>query len=535
MKKNDGEREANIQDRNQLGLDKLLEDGLYDALNALNGGLSLESRNQFKRHVRTFAKFLCAHKISTPLPDDVLLRFKQHLMQLNNSPRYNAQIHQCCLRILKWLERNTDGIVQRLQETVSVRFYQPKIEVLPSNLQSSDLKAILRSAYQDMEDIEERFTSTWQRVVDGTHEHIKLIREILHEGDSLPLKKRMELRGTVLAQIQKGVGLRELRAMLFPTAADIFPYYIAILCQCSANPMAIRHLRRDCILPHPLRADRERITWDKPRAGHEQRADFNVKRPYSAPNLVRRLARLNSRLADAADEHNKTLLFIAYGNAGVTVPSWQALHGIHQNFIAKHKLKQHFLKDFRKAGAELHAAASGTLLRAKSRLNHQSVQTTRDYVSPKILAELHDDRISMHQSRLHEMTARMPIENADQTAIARTESSETVFGFTCKDPWSGIQKGEEGKRCMKFTGCATCPGAVVILDDVHVVTRLLAAVAQLTEAKQRATKEGWLDRYNALYEATLNIIESDLLPKVSGPILERAKMTFDKKRVLFLE
>lgn len=519
----------------QLGLEPVLNEAFAEALEALNGGRSFETRNQSRRHIKTFARFLVETKILIPFPNDVLLRFKNYLKTLNYSPRYTAQIHQCCLRVLRWIERNTTDVVHRLQDNLSARIYQPRTKVLPSNLQSLEVKAILRAAYRDIDEIEAKFNSVWQSIENGSHEHLSLIRDVLHEGMRPPLKRQRELGGALHGRVGRNGGLRALRVMLFPTAADIFPYYIAILCQCSANPMAIRHLRRDCIVSHPLRVDRERIIWDKPRAGYEQKADFNVKRPYSAPNLIRRLIRLNARLSSAMDERDKELLFLAYGSAGITVPSWQAIHDLHQAFIAKHELKPHFLKDFRKAGAELHAVAAGTLLRAKSRLNHQSVQTTRGYVAPGVLAELHDDRISMHQSRLHEMTGGIKQALSDQTGIAHEGSAETVFGFTCKDPWAGVQKGQEGKRCLKFTGCATCPGAVVTLDDVNVVARLLAAVAQLTEAKLRATKEGWLDRYNVLYEATLNIIEVDLLPKVSAPILTRAKRSSAHKKTLFLE
>jgi hypothetical protein len=83
----------------------------------------------------------------------------------------------------------------------------------------------------------------------------------------------------------------------------------------------------------------------------------------------------------------------------------------------------------------------------------------------------------------------------------------------------GIGKGaKKGQLCEQFHRCATCPGALIILDDVRIVARLMRAHNELLVAKQRSLAEGWWPRYEVYYLPTLKIIETEILSAVTEDV-----------------
>lgn len=101
---------------------------------------------------------------------------------------------------------------------------------------------------------------------------------------------------------------------------------------------------------------------------------------------------------------------------------------------------------------------------------------------------------------------------------------ETVFGFGCRDPFSGLAAGsKKGERCLHFFQCANCPGAIIVVDDVVVVARIFHSYEFLLKERDRSIKEGWSQRFDAVYTPTLEVIEKDILPAVSISVVDEAK------------
>jgi hypothetical protein len=88
---------------------------------------------------------------------------------------------------------------------------------------------------------------------------------------------------------------------------------------------------------------------------------------------------------------------------------------------------------------------------------------------------------------------------------------------------------------LQFQKCATCPGALIPLDNVEVVGRLLSAFAALGNARERAIKEGWMLRFKAHYETTWQVLAEEILPAVSEDIKQRAMQLVDERRIPSLE
>jgi hypothetical protein len=346
----------------------------------------------------------------------------------------------------------------------------------------------------------------------------------------------LETRGQILARkrlnnrlcgIAKSAGgLRTVAEHLHLTAPTIFPFYLAILAQTGANPMALRLLRRDCVHSHPLASHLERMVWDKPRSAREQYVDFPVAKHWSAPNLVRRLIDLNDKIVPSAHDTDRQLLFLIQASAAspAAALSWGSVHLQLNKFIIKHGLPNFDLAGFRAHVAKAHHVQGASLQAAQERLNHTDAGTTIKYTPLGDRAIDHDRKMIEFQGRLvrearEQQTRWHKADSAESAGV-----HETLFGFRCSNPFEGRAPGSvAGKLCLQFSKCATCPGALVPLDDVRVVAKLVATLRHLDATGARAKSEGWWDRYHVVYEPTRLVLSKELLPAVSDAVLAKAE------------
>ncbi|HKU28270.1 MAG TPA: hypothetical protein VJQ54_22575, partial [Candidatus Sulfotelmatobacter sp.] len=110
------------------------------------------------------------------------------------------------------------------------------------------------------------------------------------------------------------------------------------------------------------------------------------------------------------------------------------------------------------------------------------------------------------------------------------------FGFGCKDPFAGLAPGSEpGRMCLQFFRCATCPGALIPVDDIRVVARLLSASEALRQARQQSIREGWTMRFEVMYGPVQAILDQEILPILGEAIVERARQLVDTNRLPWIE
>ena len=131
--------------------------------------------------------------------------------------------------------------------------------------------------------------------------------------------------------------------------------------------------------------------------------------------------------------------------------------------------------------------ASGNLLTVKEVANHQHLSTTIDYVRGPEAASHHRTRVAALQSAFLGHIER-PLEPEGEIMGPResrcvpTGKAVSMFGFDCKDPYSGIAPGSHaGDLCNYFLGCFTCPNAIVTPDPAS-LARLLKARDHLRSA-----------------------------------------------------
>ncbi|WP_187645089.1 hypothetical protein [Cupriavidus campinensis] len=527
-------------DFEEAGFSPIVAGALARAFVANVGHTSIENCMQCWRAIRYFARSLQGKRVGDEarLPQDALLRFKGWLSRRPDSPNTSQTHLNFARRLILWCARNVPQSVDRRIRLTVPPFVVVKQERISKALPDVLVKRILAACYQEIEQAEYRIgLGCHLRVFHGPPNPRSLLertcRNIFCFGSDGTVGKAYLLahkRSPATKLARQFGGLSEVDSYLRLKIDQIFPFYLAILVQTGANPMALLQARYDCVQPHPIREDLERLIWAKPRAGREQFADFPCQKTWSAPNLVRRLARLNEPLRSMCRPEEVSALFVASSRRqtlAAAVVSWQSLHDNLNAFVQRHKLESFFFSSFRATVARAHHLASKSIEGAQRRLSHQSPTTTALYTPASDRAHEHERMIARFQGQLVTLAMKKQVKRSpDSIAAAGTSSAlyETVFGFACRDPLSGIAPNSvAGKTCLQFHRCASCPGALIPLDDVTVVARLVATYEELKRAHTRAVREGWSIRFRALYEPTLRILSDDILPAVSDSVMAHAR------------
>jgi hypothetical protein len=536
---------GNKLDFSSLNVSVPLAHGLKYAFEATLGGCSHETKKIAWRHIRLFCSYLVVSGLSktSPLPSTILVMFSQWLVsETSHSQNYKAGIVNQIVSLILWCYRNTNELIHSDLRLDLPRLHSKKIKSSASNLNEDEIKKILSAAYKDIDEVINRIRKFREMQYDSTKtlEDLKIhkiLMEIGERGSGLFISdKELSKDNSFKRRVKSVGGLDKLSRYLYPSSEDIFPFYLAILCQCSGNPMSMRLLTTDNIQDHPLRSDRQRIVWSKTRSGYEQKADFNSQRSRSAPNLVNLLSELTKPLVPFATNQDRKMVFLAYRRGIVSVPCWQMLHIMCEKFIIHHDLSDFTFKDLRRAGASLHQKASGSILAAKKRLNHRSSHTTLRYITEEVMQELNDKTIAESQNLLHANVLNAPIKDNNDIYDKETIPADTLFGFKCKNPFAGIAPSTyPGSLCTKFTGCATCPGSIIPLDDPVVISRLLKTLEQLRLTKIRAIEQGWIERYLSIYEPTQKILEETIIPKVTPSVKAKALLLIAGHSIPYLE
>ncbi|MGJ9420710.1 hypothetical protein ACHAC9_23605 [Massilia sp. CMS3.1] len=535
-------------DFENLGISLRIAEVLKESFDALTGQNSQESRRQTWRCLKKFAKFIISdHSESKPiLNNETLAEFRGWLATQPLADSTRQSHFNDVKRSLAWIGRNRSDVLPYAHSLDVAGFYRQEPESA-TPLSEADTKAILRACYLEIDEIVSRLECgkkilSSNELTQSESDLKRLLVELLELGaGDIPIQSKLNSRGSGFSNrpVLNLFGLAAVTEMLFLVTKDILPFYVAILIQCAGNPMAIQHMNRDCVKGHPVRTDRRRVTWMKPRANREQLADFASHRPRNAANLIDQLLLLNAGLVERAPRKFKGKLFIARTRHGVSVPCAQTLHNLLKNFISKNELIDFDFEQCRATNGTLHFEETDDIGVAQRRLNHASPRTTVIYARQS-LSRRNDRLISRFQGLLilesENGVPSTPVILPTANPKRQPRLMSTLFGFDCKDPFAGIAPGSvPGKRCPKFNGCAGCSGSIVVLDDLHVLAKLLMSSKILGETRNRATAEGWRERFNAVYGGMQEIIDNELLPKANRAMIEKAYLLMGSINIPTLE
>lgn len=521
----------------ELAMTARMQEAVQRGFVALSGRLTRESQRINWKSLRAFGQFLTETEQGglDVLPADVLHDFQRWLLASGLAAKTAQARMYFVVRLLSWCGRNVYPLHKVAPAPRTLYLRREAAAAPASALSQDDLTKILQACESEIDLAEAKLLEGRRALLrvnvrSARDELGRVLLDLLRLGGGrLPTQvelNRPHGRTTpgLPARVAKLGGLRELSSYLWLTGEAMFPFYLAIQVQTSANPMALREIALDCIQSHPVRSDLERVVWFKLRSRREQFVDFPAGKHRSAPGNVRRLIQLSADTRRHAPPASRGQLFVAWRmtSRDADVVSWQSLHLLLDRFIERHDLPAFDFMDVRRAGASLHHQATGSILGAKERLNQVSLSSTMRYTTLEAQADHHAVVVNHYQGEFLRLSQRphKPTASADGAPSGDAQAAETVFGFTCKDPFAGLAYGSTaGSVCLQFHRCASCPGAIVVLDDVETVSKIAGALDYLKASRLRATREGWLIRYDQLYRPTLEAIEKEIVPLVPASIL----------------
>jgi hypothetical protein len=522
-------------DCSKMDVAPMIAKALLRAHAALYGHTAIATQSQNWRWIRKFV--LCLQSLNlknrVPLPASVANEFHIWLKETGLSGSTMQSTQNTVFSVLRWCSRNAFDVVQQKTSFAVPPFARGEPRAREA-LSMNTAMTVLDICYSKIEIIEARILKGQALLSDkGDHspedaEIAKTLRDLLLLGNGRIPGQRVVVRAkqSLARRVVDCGGLGTLKSLICVTTSDIFPFYLSVIVQTGGNPMAIRRAEVDCITTHPLRSDIEYLNWEKGRGSRVQRVDFPVGKKWAAPNIIRRLLTMNSGLRPYARASDRNSVFLSLGlrTDQPTVPSVQSLHNYLFEFIEENGLPDFDFGDWRLTSARLHHEASGSIEVPKKRLNHRDTRTTSLYTSIDKFPETLHRAITRFQGQL--ATGKIVLrsrESKRHDAAGAEKAAGTVFGFNCSNPFEGADGVTPvGVRCENFTRCSTCQGAIVLLDDPKIIARILAAKAALEQAKERALRRGWMPRFFALYADTFEIINNEILPAITPPVMKQA-------------
>lgn len=461
--------------------------------------------------------------------------------------------------LLIWCQRNRPGALARDLEIPWNPFPGRRTHQQPRQRLSPDqIKAILRACYEEIDEIWARFQHG-QEVIrcpelppktlrgQGLDRWIWRISRI--ERGLMPDRAALEEHGIRSSTLVRFWGGYRTIAQYFHITTDtLVPFFLAIAIQTAANPEPLRHIRRNCLVPHPLDEHRMIVEWTKAKTGTRQqkaqRRSFDRRRRYAAPNLIEMMLALTEPIVATAPPGEQDRLFLTRSvrkeparhslrsrteviehsvlrrailrfteRANRRIEEWNAAH----SGKPRERIASFAPALFRGTVATEHYRASGgDIFAAQSILNHASTSTTETYLKSEATTRFQQQAIA----RLQDLMIAWVCGRARNAPV--TEPLEPLaavpFGHDCLSPVALGRDGSE-RLCPRFGGCLACPGLVIPVDTEH-LARVLAAIDRFEQARNRLDPRRW----SLLYAPSWRILTQDILPDFPADMHEAARV-----------
>jgi len=454
--------------------------------------------------------------------------------------------------LVTWLQRYRPDLAPEAIEFPCRPFPPRGMEAEPRRaLSKREIESVLRAARNEISAHWARYQAGLQAAArpDGTRQSSAPLRKrdvdtleaflaVCAErfGGRLPKARELTRPGSSMSAFHKALrrygGAKAVQSYLHATAETLTPYLLLLGAQLYANPMALLELKRDCMVDHVLLDGRVVVIWNKGRARREQRRSFLRRGSASVPNLIEQVRAMTQPLLAYAPQKHRHLLFLIEGHMqdgpSVVPASKVDLRNQLERFVARHNLNSDSggplslsLAALRPTGLTLaHHALGGDVLKTQALANHADPATTERYIRSPSLKAAHDAALGRLQTQFVSSVREGVLTHVQTPTPRATQDSAhtSAGGFTCRDPLGGIGPGQKaGSLCTAWLGCFTCPNAVIPLAT-DVLARLLATQRALLEARRTLAPERW----SAIYEPKLQILERDILPRFPPDMLASA-------------
>ncbi|MER8461238.1 hypothetical protein NKH24_35575 [Mesorhizobium sp. M1300] len=531
-------------DLGQLNLPAELVAPYAEAFRGHHAASSPATRHACWNALKFFARFLAEGGSVQSPPDLTTELFGRYILWLDALPsrtgkpcapglRHNR--YQPVKLLTEWIARRRPDLMPAKPSFPFNPFPGRHAPKEGRRLSSSQLKAVLRACYEDIDDAWALFEEGQRLLLapaksDDPDGFEAMLREFHRLGHGV-MPSRRALPDRLGRRLHLHGGHDRFEHHLHATPDCLAPFFVAIAIQTAGNAEALRLIDRACVEPHPLIEHRTMIDWQKGRAGHlvkrAQRRSFDRRRRYAAPNLIDKLLEMTAPLAARAPASERDRLFLMRRpGRDISVIQRTTLEGAMARFIeranrridawnADHPdrpriaLPRFHTKMFRGSAAIEHYQASGGDVRAaQTVLNHGSPELTDRYIRGDQSRALQHETIA----RLQGMMVAWILETSGKSSPCSSTSAlaAETFGHRCTDPTAG---GE--KLCPHFGGCLSCPGLVVPIDATH-LARILLAIEQLEKARTRLDPQRWALIYKPSHDLLVGRILPDFPVELHG-------------------
>jgi len=530
-----------VLDFRTLHLPRDVASALSEAFWHRHGAGRLQTIFDHWARIRFFGRFnkqtQAVHSL-TDLQGDILVRYVEwlnvqrtaHGTPLGKATR--SSTYTSLHKLLQWLVRCRPGLLGPIDWPINSFPWRNRDTRGPRAICASQLREILKACERDIAQLRlmrERGRQLRQaaRTTGATYTSCPgTLLDVIDDEFGGVLPSTTSLYRThhhVFTYLVKHGGVDVIEPYLYPNGHGLFPYYLAVVLHTAGNSQAIAEMCVDCLQPIPLLDDRELLVWAKPRSNSVQRRSFRISDPFEPPALVREVIEWTQRLRSRVPIDQRNRLFIMKTTGGPTGATRVKFEGPLHRFITAHKLSPFSLGMLRPSALTALYRASGDLRAVKAMANHASISTTAGYVQGPQVAAQNRVRMAALQSALlghvefpADMGSSAPPATAP-VAVPPPGTAVSMFGFSCKDPFSGVAPGtHRGSLCTNFLACLTCPNAI-IPTDAPTLARLLHAREHLQAAAAHMHPARWA----AIYAPQLRILDEDLIPRF--PTRERAQ------------
>jgi site-specific recombinase XerD len=519
-----------------------VRDALAQAFWGYIGARSSATLCGYWHHLRIFARFVAETGAVRHLRDvnsETLLRYVEWLNRqraADGGPWMKGTRHSTYMSLralIQWLQRCRPGLLEEIEFPCNPFPWKNRDRRRIETIPALQLREILKACERDIETYR-ALRSNGKQARAATDvcnpESISSLGELLNviqqrHGGILP--PWIDLARPVRQALKRYGGGHHVSLCLYPRAESLLPYYLAILIHTAGNPHAIAELTCECLQSIPLLDDRELLVWRKGRAGVLQRRAFSRTHSLEPPTLVREIIEWTAPLRAYAKAADRQRLFLFRATRGIRAFSPSTVNAVLPgSFLVRHDLQHFSLASIRASVLTAFYRGSGDLRQVKAIANHAQISTTIGYITGPHIGAQNRLRVATLQNaflgHLEHPTQKVPAPDTILPHVAPSGPAPgrvtSMFGFDCKDPFSGIAPGTRpGELCTYFLGCFTCPNAVVT-GDPACLARLLQAREHLRAASYHLHPARW----EAVYAPSLRILEEDILTRFSARELAAA-------------
>lgn len=516
----DHERQReDIYDFTSLGLDIEIAQGLSCAFEQITGHYRRSSRRQAWRSIRKFATFLTSQRGQLQLREKhplILASFGDYLTN-DSLMRKTAGSHFNFIHTLLEALKNSEAKSVWDSQVLQHRYFTRE-EASPraNEIDDAALRKIVSSSKREITEARKMFDVRRMIEQGASASHPRLSRKdvdalaklIDEENRNRAVwisKSAAALTGHRRLSLRRIAPFREL------TIGAALPFYLLMLVISAGNPLAIADIDIGCVEPHPTDPASDMLSWQKPRAGIEQSRPIIATGRYSIRKLVETIKQMTAPIRPLAALGDEKILFLNRKGARATRISVQSWHNALDDFRRRNALPYFTFSDIRATVAGIVKKRHVSSQRVSKVLGHLGAATSRHYLKGSSVIEDSYARIAKFQGEFVEQAK-------SHQAASRTdgESSISMLGFDCINPYAGLAEGStKGAQCLAFAACATCPNAVVIIDDPRFIARIIKARTALARDKIKSAQDkGCAERFVAVYEPIVKIIDDDILSRV---------------------